>query len=407
MFTHKNITLRNIASVLCLIGTIGFAQAETNQPNQIYAEGVAEIMHGDRDAARQRALTDALNQASLSIEARVMATERLDASNLLQSQQIRPARQVSKYAILREWEDQALYYVAVSADEMQDGPATENANSIRAVKKKITFTRFDAMNTVQLDDIRDIYSELPKNISSRMEAGGGYLASYIDGLIPENSEALQREAVMQIASETGAQFLVSGLILDAGITKKSGFIEKLFGKNKRHFKVKLTVYDGLTGVRLSSHILDGGAQGEVEIGRDKSFGGGAFLETESGRALDNLIDSATTNIRAALACLPFSAHVVHAAGKSVYLDAGAVSMLKVGDKLTLYNTALYLPIVTARGTELGVPEHPAATATLVKIQPLFSIGELPEDAAKLGVKTGSIARFEFPEKRLGSPACLQ
>lgn len=365
-------------------------------------------MHGDRDAARQRALVDALNQASLSIEARVMATEHLDASDIsLRSQQIQPTRQVSKYTILREWEDQALYHVSVSADEMSDEPAAGKANSIHAVKKKVTFTRFDAMNTVQLDDIRNIYSELPKNISSRMEAGGGVLANYVDGYIPRNPDALQRETVMQIARDTGAQFLVSGLILDAGITKKNGIIETLFGKNTRHFKIEYTVHDGLTGARLFSHQLDSNAQDDVEIGRDKFFGGSAFLGTESGRVLDSLIDSATKNLHAALACLPFSARIVRVAGKSVYLDAGAVSMLKAGDKLALYNTDLHLPIITERGAELGVPERLAATITLVKIQPLFSIGELPGDATKLGVKTGSIVRFEFSEKRLDSTACLQ
>lgn len=409
MFARRGYIRKCIASVLCLAGAIGFAQAGTVRSGEIYAEGAATIMHGDRDAARQRALADALNQASLSMGARVLATEHLDATDVaLQSQQIRSTRQISGYSILREWEDQAVYHVAVSAEGVLDEAAAEHANSMYAVKKKIVFFQFDASSTVQLDDIRNVYSELPQEISKRMEAGGGVLVDYVDGFIPKEPDALQRETVMRVARETGAQFLVSGSILDAGINKTNGFWGTSLGKkNVRHFRIELVVHDGLTGTRLFSHRLEGDAQGDVEIGGDKPFGGGAFLGTESGRVLDRLMEAAAKDIRAGLACLPFSARVVRVEGKSVYLDAGAVSMLKAGDKLVIYNTDLHLPLVTAGGSELGLPERQAATVTLVKMQPLLSVGELPEDAAKLGVKTGSIARFEFSEKMLQSPACLQ
>lgn len=94
-------------------------------------------------------------------------------------------------------------------------------------------------------------------------------------------------------------------------------------------------------------------------------------------------------------------------GKAVYLDAGAASMLKVGDKLALYTSEFHSPIVGVGGAMLGIPERPVTTVTLIKIQPLFSIGELTEDAAKHGVKAGNIARFGFSDKERGSADCLQ
>lgn len=409
MLARKESARKYIAAVLCLTSAIGFAQAETNRPGEIYAEGVAAIVLGDRDAARQRALADALNQASLSMGAHVMSTESIDASDApLQSQKIRPTQRVARYSILKEWEDQATYHVAVSAKVEGEESAVERVTNIHAVKKKVAFTQFDVVNTIQVDDISNIYDGLPIELSRRLEDGGGFLANYVSGSVPRDADALQQQAAMRIAREAGAQFLISGWVLDAGICREDGFLGMPFGrKSRRHFKIEFAIHDGLTGVRLLSHRLEDDVQGEVKIGNDKPFGSSGFYGSESGRVLDRLIGAVAKKISTALACLPFSTQVVRVEGKAVYLDAGAASMLKVGDKLALYTTDFHSPIISVGGAMLGIPERPVTTVTLIKIQPLFSIGELSEDATKHGIKAGSIARFEFSDKERGSSDCLQ
>jgi hypothetical protein len=396
-----------LAIGLCLLFFVGLAEATSLQAGSIYAEGVAEIIGEDRKAARQKAITDALNQAALSFEAHVMATEVTDGTEIsLQSQKIRATRSITKYSIAKEWEIEAEYHVVVRVEDSQYESADKN--TIHAVKRKIAFMQFDAINTVQLDDIRNVYSEFPKEISKRLDASGGWLVNHINGLLPRNSDAQQPELIKQIARETGAQFLISGLILDAGISKKSGIFGSSFlGSNSRHFKIEMIVHDGLTGSRLASHNLEVDATGDVAVGDDKVFGGGAFFGTASGRAINKLIDEAAKNIRTTLACLPLSTQVVRVAGKSVYLDAGSVSMLKVGDKLTIYTTDKNTSVNTLRGVSLGMPERPSTTVTLIKIQPMFSIGELSEDSTIVGVRPGNLARFEFSEKSIESPSCLQ
>jgi len=401
-------SVRKYIAVLWLLGVIGFAQAEAIRSREIYAEGVAAIVLGDRDAARQRALADALNQASLSMGAHVMATESLEAGDAsLQSQQIRSTQRVARYSILREWESQSTYHVAVSAEGEWEGAAAESVTSVHAVKKKVAFTQFDVANTIQVDDISNIYDGLPIELSRRLESGGGFLGNYVNGSIPRDAGALQQQAVMRIAREVGAQFLISGWVIDAGIYREDGLLGTPFGrKNSRRFKIEFVIHDGLTGAHLLSHRLEDNAQGEVKIGNGKPFGSIGFYETESGRVLGRLIDAATKKISVALACLPFSAQVVRAEGKAVYLDAGAAAMLQVGDKLAIYTTDFHSPIVGVRGAMLGMSERPVTTVTLIKIQPLFSIGELTEDATKHGIKAGNIARFGFSDKERGSADCL-
>lgn len=265
----------------------------------------------------------------------------------------------------------------------------------RAAKKKVAIAQFDVANTQHVDDINNIYDGLPLALSSRLEASGEFLSTYTGRSIPAEAGDAQREAITQIAGETGAQFLISGMVVNAGTSQKKGFWGTSLG---RHIEVELAVYDGLTGARLLLRRLDEQAQGEVRVGNDKPFGSSIFFETELGQALNRLIDLAVKDIRKALENVPFSAHVIRVEEKKVFLDAGSDSLLKPGDKLVVYVRDA-TPIAGLKDSALGVTDRAADTVTLTRVQRLFSVGELPEEAAKLGIKAGNIARIDPAEQR--------
>lgn len=265
-----------------------------------------------------------------------------------------------------------------------------------APKKKVVIVQFDVANTQHVDDINNIYDGLPSALSSRLEASGEFLTTYTGRSIPAEASEPQRKAITQIAEEAGAQFLISGMVVNAGISQKKGFWGTSLG---RHIEVELAVYDGLTGARLLLRRLDEQARGEVRVGNDKPFGSSIFFETELGQALNRLIDLAVKDIRKALENVPFSAHIIRVEEKKVFLDAGGDSLLKPGDKLVVYVRDTSAPIAGLKGSALGVTDRAADTVTLTRVQPQFSIGELPEDAAKLGIKAGNIARIDPAEQR--------
>jgi hypothetical protein len=393
------------AAALCLIIALHAPHSEGAQTQRTQAEGVAAIGASGRDEARQAALRDALRQAALSVESQVEGTERLNAANVpLQSLHVRPTQQVTHYSILREWEDQGLYHVTVSAEVGQGKVAAECATRAHAPKKKVAFIPFGVANSIQVDDINNILDGLPSELSRRLEASGEFLPIYVLRSIPREDNTPQREAVMRIAKESGAQFLVSGTIVDAGASQGSpGIFGTLLGRSrKRHFEIEFTVYDGLTGTRILLRRLDEVAEGDVMVGRDKPFGSRVFFETEFGQAANRLVDDATKEIRAALECLPFSANIVRVEGNKVFLDAGGTSLLRPGDKLIAYSRDFYHPTVGLGNTgALGVQERPVATVTLIQIQPRFSIGDLPEDTSKLGINVGDTVRFEFVDNTGG------
>ena len=395
MAASKNRVYAYFTAALCLTGFF-FCAAHTQEARAgvtAQAEGLAEIGKGGRNEARQAALKDALQQAAMSVESRVMASEHLSADNEpLQSLRVRPTQEVTRYSILREWEDQGIFHVTVSAEVGQGkAMAAGCAASAPAPKKKIVFVQFDVANSIQVDDIKNILGGLPSELASRLEASGEFLSTYVQRSIPRESDMQKREAIKFIAEESGAQFVVSGMIVDAGVS------QVFLGYEKRNFEIEFSVYDVLTGTRVLLRHLEEHAQGNVMVGRDKPFGSRAFFETGLGRAADQLLDVATQDIRVALECLPFSAHIIRIEEKKVFLDAGGTSLLRPGDQLVAFVRNSTQPIVGLGGAVLGETERPVATVTLIKVQPQFAIGELSENAATLGIKVGDIVRFELAD----------
>lgn len=268
------------------------------------------------------------------------------------------------------------------------------------VKKKIALVQFDVANTQHVDDISNIYDGLPMALAGRLEASGEFLTAYTGRSIPPEAGEAQRGAVIQIAGETGAQFLISGVVVNAGTKQEKGYLgTPIGGTTKRHIEVELAVYDGLSGARLLQHRFDEQAQGDaMRVGHDKPFGSSLFFETELGQAMNQLLDLAVNDVRAALKNVPFSAHVIRVDANKVFLDAGSDSLLRPGDQLVVYvrDTA---PVVGLKGSVLGVTDRAADTVTLTQVQPQFSSGVLSEEAAKSGIKAGNIARIDPSEQR--------
>lgn len=287
--------------------------------------------------------------------------------------------------------------IAVAQEE--GAGSGQGAARVPVLKKKVALVQFDVTNTIHVNDISNIYDGLPQVLSDRLEASGEFLPTYTGHQIPAEAGEAQREAVMRIAEETGAQFLISGVVVNAGIKQEKGYLgTPIGGYKRRHIEVEFAVHDGISGTRLLLRRLDEQVQGDVMVGNDKPFGSSIFLETELGQALNRLIDRAVTDIRAALVKIPFSAHLTRVEANKVVLDAGSDSLLRPGDRFVAYVRDA-ISVDGLKGVALGFMERAADTVTLTQVQPQFAVGELTEDAAKHGIKAGNIVRVDPDEQR--------
>lgn len=380
------LAVATIASFVFLSGSAWAALIE--------AEGVAAISSGGIKLARQSAIKDALRQASmqagLSFEAADLVTP---VGVMVTSSRMRAERDLTQPAILREWTEGDFFHVIVQVDNAQPGSARIPAPTY---KKKIVATPFNVRKSLQLEDIDEISSSFPRELSHRLENSKKFLTKVSKFAFPAEAGAINPgiEAIRQISALQDSQFVISGEILDAGSGAEGGYWG-LFETRKRRFEVEIFIHDGFTGALIARHRLNTFATGEHQIGRDKPFGSSAFFATNFGKAIDAVLNSTVEMIKIELEALPFAARIIRIEGEKAYLNAGATSALLPGDTLAVYRLKDQLPVIGLNGaSEYGIPEMPVATLTINQVQPMFSIGEISLPMKDVKIREGDFARFE-------------
>lgn len=294
----------------------------------------------------------------------------------------------SGVAAAQTTQPQAAPHGAVHASTPPAQPALPVVAIDPPPKKKIVFIQFGVADNLQVDDINNIYDGLPAALSSRMQSGKGFLSTASRYSIPTGDETTRQQAIVQIAGETGAQFLIAGKVLDAGTVDGT-----------RHIEIELNVYDGFSGTALLSRRYENQTDGDLQVGDNIPFGSRAFFDTDYGNAIGRVMNTAAKDIGDALKNVPFTAHIVRADGKNVLLDAGSNSLLKPGYQLVAYTNEPNNPVNDLLGVKLGDVQHPADVITLTNVQPQFSVGQLSHDAATLGIEVGNTAEINKVDQR--------
>ena len=309
-------------------------------------------------------------------------------------------------------------------DNVTSGTRTSARNPARVYKKSVLLTRFQVANSLQVEDIADIWDGYPLELLHRLEIKGNVVARHSTASpFPDphnlNPDApASRELIRSIAEQNGSQLVISGFILDAAVSGES--LRPYFGwqggetgrrfelglpwnsvvagirpvASERRLDVVILIHDGRTGALLNSHRNSAEISGRVAVGRNKAFASAAFFDTPFGQAVERLLNAQIELIDDDLASLPFTANIVRIEDGKVFIDAGSLSALRPGDRLRVYHRNPTALIENPAKAALGIPESPVATLTLSQVQTLFAMGELSGDPAKSRVISGDIVRVE-------------
>jgi Flagellar assembly protein T, middle domain/Flagellar assembly protein T, N-terminal domain len=358
----------------------------------IEAEGIAAIGNGGVEHARRVARDDAVRQASLQLGTTVVSSEQLISNGTtLRSGTVRPAAQVNNFAVLREWNDAGTLHVIIRAD---DRVHSAEHKSLGPYRKKVLLTPFHISNPFHAQDIDDVSRGIPRDLAQRLEQTGKFQSRVSRFAVPLESAGGTPEeislAVKRLAAEYDSQFVVSGEVVDTGTSSDKGLFTT---STTRRFEVRALVYDGLTGVLIAQHRLNRVAEGSVSIGVDKPFGSNAFFSTGFGRAIDAVLASLAVGASDNLEPLPFTAQIVKIANGKIIFNAGTTSSVVPGDKLVAYRRKLEWDVASPINGADGIVETPAATVTVIQVQPSFAIGELAAESEGAKLKVGDYVRF--------------
>ncbi|WP_024301842.1 flagellar assembly protein T N-terminal domain-containing protein [Pseudogulbenkiania sp. MAI-1] len=394
---------------------------------KLLGTGIATLDHGV-PAARELAIQDAIRQAALAQGASLQSTEYAANGQLNDSTRLSAAPLSGKVTVRREYQRDGLYYVEVEVDtgDVRAGGQQCIQAGGRELRRRVVATYFNVERPADASDMPELATQLPVELARRLSAGGRFLASEAGRVSvladPKLAEPQAgAEMVREIGRREGVQFVIGGRVLDTapaasglraslfdgdhggeqGVFYNGPFSGLLGGAVRyrptvRQFDVEVWVYDALTGGLLVNHRLSTSGTGQVAPPAPRPFGSAAFWRSDYGRAVDQLLDRAVQQTADTLACIPFTARVARVeGGKRVYLDAGGLAGLAVGDRLLIYKPQPAAPLRGA-GTagELGIAEALSGTVVLTQVQPGLSIGVVQN--ARLGVEEGDYLRFLPP-----------
>ncbi|MEW5756528.1 MAG: flagellar assembly protein T N-terminal domain-containing protein [Pseudomonadota bacterium] len=362
------------------------------QARMLETEGYAQIRNGAVGQAREMAVQQAIRQALLQSAALVDSASMINGHELVvDSARVSAAGLVKDVVVLKEWSKEEIYYVKIRAQVVEEKMRVPS-NAAR-YRKKVAVTQFQVLNRTHIADLPRVATELPFELLRRIENTGGILA--VDGtqylVDPEGPHAVEgvevnlQQSVVRLAEALDVQFIIGGVIRDMGGSSA-------WFKKTRRLELDVTVYDGVSGTVISKRRINDAIEDlGLNATRQPPFASAEFLRTDYGRVVDAGLDKLARGVVADLSPLPFTARIVRASGNEIYFDAGASSLVRVGDVLMAYRQS-DLPVDDGRPRRfMGSQETPLATLVVRKVQPLFSIGELEGDAIKL--QPGDIVRF--------------
>jgi len=380
----------------------------TIQPpaNAVTVEGQAVINKDAPLLAKKQALQDAIRQASMQSSVNIHSQTLLSQSNVsIDAVSMRTAADVGKTKVIKEWTTDNIYHVVATVELSADNACTPH------YRKRIIATAFPLAKQGQVSgyETQDLYSGIPRELNNLLTESGEFIGSNATGtnlypradLAPELQDhtAYRPSKVMQLATSNGVQFVLSGVIRDLEVESTeymSGAGPLAFARSlarevvaRRGVGIDVYVHDGLTGALLFQQRYVDTVIGDVWIPATYTVGSERFNSTSTGGKIAHIIDQASTDIRQALSCYPFTTRIIDIKNDTVFIDAGAQEKINVGDQLVVYATTGADDLHLDGGLSfIGKDKQPAGVLTILNVTSRYSIGKLEAPARDVGIKVG-------------------
>ncbi len=368
---------------------------------RLTVEGSAVIEHGDIGKARLAAQQNALQQAAMQRNARVESFTATGAEGIVIDQvNVRSSLNVRALEPLDERVEGELLTVQMSA-ELAAGPCGFPAAAFR---KKIAAVYFPIEHPQQIW-VRDYYgyergiaNELLRQLAATglfLTRDASELSLYLDlaqapAVIGSNANG--QPLTTQLLYDKGVQFVVSGVLRDLSFSLPKTLFSRILGElpepRDRHLEIEFFIHDTLSGELLGRHRHALTAEGsDVVPLHPTPFGSRAFYASKYGRLFQQVLNLETQAITQLLQCRPFVTQVLKTDDGNLYLDAGADTLIRVGDILTAYAPDIRGPIFGADGqvSQFGWPK---TTLRIIKVFPGYAVSEPESQSERMTLTKG-------------------
>lgn len=393
-----------------LLVLIAAATAVPAQATQVEAEGRASIINNDLHSARQAAIRDASQAASMQAAAYISTTQEISNGILsLDDMKIQTLGKVQNIEVIDEWLEGQLFHVRIRAEVIID-TACPGGDTPTRLRKAVTLTLFPLQHPAQANsgDLGSIQRQLPALIAQALSTAPEIEALNQSqfNLIAQPASApdhqLPQEALIApfTRNETlQAQFIVTGVIRDLSMRSPVGprepnilvdWYNRADYASQRHLRrlaLDLFIYDSFSGELIEQRHYE--TEGRWTRPREErtGFGSALFWQQDYGQKVRTLIDTIGQELRDTLRCKPFAARISQTQGDKVWIDAGTAQGLKEGDTLMLYRRLTHYDNQMRPFQEL-INTH--VSVRLEQVQPGLARGRIQGDSQSLNIQRDDI-----------------
>ena len=358
-----------IACCAAVVTTAAFAL-------EIVAEGEAVIENDDVPLARQlalrRAMASAVEQAGGMLQSTTVSTSAgiQERTSLSSRSQVLGARVASEYI-----EKDKLKLVA----EVRLADAGQASRCTDRPLRKALVTAFPLQVPEQLGQGEytgwpsDTAEHLERTLNTGGQVLGAAAATKVPFVLPYKGPELERRNGVPVlagwAQNARAQYVVSGVFVDFGKSMKA------FVLPQRHLTVDAYIFDGISGEIVARQEFTRVMNVTLRLPRYTVFGSKEFRNSNLGETYLDLMAELARWVENNVACMPFSARVLKAEGRMIYLNVGTDSGIEPGMELLLTRESGN-PVASLDGESLGRERRPVAGLVVKSVFPRYSVAEI-------------------------------
>ncbi|MFT7372960.1 MAG: hypothetical protein ACI9T9_001654 [Oleiphilaceae bacterium] len=366
----------------------------------IQVTGKAPYKKGGYEQARENAREDALQQAIMQMGSHVKSEQKV-VNGILKHDQISVSSQarVNKSLILDEYIWKGVLFLSMNVD-VDEIPACTGSQA-STYKKQVVVLGFSVQSPDQarLGAIHDVNRGLSSELNQALHERGSLVVfqssqhSLYEDLINAPSSYTEQKTLTKAAAfakQTGAQFVVSGVVRDLGFEDEAAFgtsfwskLKRFQANTKRRFSVDVFVHDGFSGAIIWQKNFALSAKWTTDPDKKIGFGSAEFWQDNYGAAVGSLVNEMATMVDEQLRCQPFMTRISRIEGKTIHFLSGASSGVRPGDKLALYRTFNFYDAGLLKGVELT---NVKTTLTVSQVHPGFASGTILVDPGRLNIQ---------------------
>lgn len=377
----------------------------------IEAEGQAIITNNDLKSAREAAIQDATQQASMHAAVYVSSNQVVrDGILEIDNMQISTLGKVTNIEILDERISGNFLNIRIKADVLVDAGCSNGVSN--TYKKSIAVAAFPLVNInhAKLGNLHNTPIALPTQIAQQINNTENLIAYNANRInfYPQPAQAATTKlsdgalsSMLSNLNQLEVNYVVSGVVRDMTMVdprthaEKNYFIDLynrldyLSKKHLRSFSIDLFVHDGFTGDLLFQNNYQTAGLWNLDPTIKTEFGGASFVKQDYGMKVKELQQQITKELSEKLTCEPFTARINRVDDNNIWISAGAAQGLKRGDKLTVYRRSTFFTPDMRAQTEL---KNTRQTMVIQEVQGSFSSGRINGTVEQFNIRPGDLVR---------------